>query len=70
MQAYHLAPPPKAEKFQRCIQYTPLDITPDLSSDRFCSGNRHRIIPAAQPVDPAVFPVDPHPDHDAAVVPT
>ena len=59
----------RAVPTQRCVQFTSLDVTPDLSSNRFCSGNRHRIIPTAQAIDPLVFSIDPHPDHDAAVVP-
>ena len=71
MQAYHLAPPPpKAEKVQRCIQFTSLDVTPDLSSNRFCSGTRYRIVPTTQAIDPLVFSINLHPDHDAAVVPS
>ena len=58
----------RAVAAERWIQYTALDVTPDLSGDRFCSGNRHQIIPAAQPIDPPVFSIDPHPDHDAAIV--
>jgi len=40
-----------------------------FSSNRLCFGNRERILPTAQPVNPTVFSIDPHPDHDAAVVP-
>ena len=59
----------RAVPTQRCVQFTSLDVTPDLSSNRFCSGNRHRIIPTAQAIDPLVFSINPPPDHDAAVIP-
>ena len=60
----------RAVPTQRCVQFTSLDLTPDLSSNRLGPGNRHRILPATQPVDPAVFSINPNPDHDAAIVPS